>query len=127
MHTCLAMRLLCDALGSEPVLLGRDAVGGSEGLGEVGSAGEAPAGSDGVDRCSAKSRVGEVAADVLQALMAYAGGDRFPFMLEETMQVAGGDVVRGSDGVRGQVRVVSGGSGRRHGCAGQGFGGGFPA
>lgn len=51
-------------------------------------------------------RVGEVAAGGLQAQAADPGGDCGVFVPEEAVQVAGGDVVRGGDGGRGEVRVV---------------------
>jgi hypothetical protein len=102
----LAIRLLRDALCLVPVLPGWDSVNSAEGTGEVGGAAEAPAGGDGVDRRGAQGWVGEVAAGAFQALVAYPGCNRLFFVLEEAVQVAGGDVVRGGDGAWGQLRIM---------------------
>ncbi|GAA0700700.1 hypothetical protein GCM10009548_87070 [Streptomyces malaysiensis subsp. malaysiensis] len=59
-----------------------------------------------MDGGGALSGVCEASAGVVQALVAYPGCDRLPFVLEEAVQVAGGDVVRGGNAARGQARVV---------------------
>lgn len=59
-----------------------------------------------MDGGGAQSRVGKVAADVVQTLLADPGRDRFVFVSEEAVQVTGGDVVRGGDGNRRQFRIV---------------------
>ncbi|GGV97737.1 hypothetical protein GCM10015535_69630 [Streptomyces gelaticus] len=56
-----------------------------------------------MDGGGAHRRVGERA---LQPLSANPGSDRVVFPLEEAVQVASGDVVRGGYGARGQLRVL---------------------
>lgn len=68
--------------------------------------GETPAGGEFVDGNRALGGVGQVPAGALQALAADQRPDGDVLVLEEAVQVADGDVVRGCDGVRGQVRIV---------------------
>ena len=42
----------------------------------------------------------------LPSLVAYPGCNRLFFVLEEAVQVAGGDVVRGGDGAWGQLWIM---------------------
>ncbi len=84
----------------------RDAMGGAEGPGELGGAGETPAGGDGMDRHRAQRRVGEVAAGVLQPLISDVGGHGEALGLEEAVQMAARDVVRGGDPGGGQLLVA---------------------
>jgi len=89
-----------------PVVLGRDAVAGAEGPAERGRVRETTAGGDLVDRDAAQGRVRQVASGTFQSLLADPRGDRDAVILEEAVQVAGGDVVCGGDRAGGQARVA---------------------
>lgn len=89
-----------------PVVLRRYAVCVTERAAEVSGLGVAPAGGDQVDGSSVQRRVGQVAAGVFETLTPDPAGNCESMLLEEAVQVAGGDVVCGGDGRRRQLRIM---------------------
>jgi hypothetical protein len=89
-----------------PVFAWRNAESGAKGTSEGRVVREPPLCGDVVDPHGTQGRVGEVAAGPFQALPADPGGDGDAVGLEQAVQMADRDVMRGRDGARGEVRVV---------------------
>lgn len=81
-----------------PVFAGRKAVCGAKGAAEVGGAGEAPPGRDGMNGAGVQLGIGQIVSAAFQPASADPVGDREPLVLEDLVELTRGDPVSRGDG-----------------------------